>query len=64
MSLENLLKFLQANDLSQVKNIVLCHLSDTNSNEEVMRNKVYEATMVPTTIAVPGLELELKLYPF
>lgn len=64
MSLENLLKFLQANDLSQAKNIVLCHLSDANSNEELMRSKVYEATMVPTTIAVPGLEMKLELYPF
>lgn len=64
MSLENLLKFLQANDLSSVKNIVLCHLSDTNSNEEVMRSKVYEQTKIPTTIARTNLELELKLYPF
>lgn len=64
MSLENLLKFLQANDLSNVKNIVLCHLSDTNSDEKVMKNKVYELTKIETTIAAPGLDLELKLYPF
>ncbi len=64
MSLNNLLKFLHANDLSNTKNIVLCHLSDTNSNEEEMKNAVYEATMVPTTIAIPGLNLDMKLYPF
>jgi len=64
MSLENLLKFLQANDLRYVKNIVLCHLSDTNSNQNIMKNAVYEATGIQTTIAVPGLNLEMKLYPF
>ena len=50
-SLENVIKFLKSNDLSYAKNIVLCHLSDTNSNQN-------------TTIAKPGLNLELKLYPF
>jgi len=64
MSLENLLKFLQANDLSYAKNIILCHLSDTNSNQNIMQNVIYEATEIPTTIAEPGLSLELKLYPF
>jgi hypothetical protein len=29
-----------------------------------MQNKVYEATKIKTTIARPGLNLELKLYPF
>lgn len=63
-SLENVLKFLKSNDLSYAKKIILCHLSDANSNEEVMKNKVYEQTGVSTVIARPGLEVELKLYPF
>ena len=63
-SLENVIKFLKSNDLSYAKNIVLCHLSDTNSNQDIMQNKVYEATKIKTTIARPGLNLELKLYPF
>ena len=63
-SLENLIKFLKSNDLSHVKNIVLCHLSDTNADQNVMKNRVYEETKIETTIAEPGLNLELKLYPF
>ena len=63
-SLENVLKFLQANDLTYTKNIILCHLSNDNSNQEIMKNKVYEQTGITTTIARPGLDMELKLYPF
>lgn len=64
LSLENLLEFLRANDLSYAKNIILCHLSDTNSNESIMQNQVYDLTRIPTTIAKSGLTIELKLYPF
>ena len=64
LSLDNAIKFLKSNDLTSVRNIVLCHLSDTNSNEKVMQKKVFQATKIVTTIARPGLELELKLYPF
>ena len=63
-SLENVIKFLKSNDLSYAKNIILCHLSDTNSNQYIMQDKVYEATKITTTIAKPGLNIELKLYPF
>lgn len=63
-SLENVIKFLKSNDLSYAKNIVLCHLSDTNSNQDIMLNEVYAATKIKTTVAKPGLNLELKLYPF
>ena len=63
-SLDNVLKFLASNDLRYVKNIILCHLSDTNSNQMIMQNRVYEQTKIKTTIARPGLDLELKLYPF
>lgn len=63
-SLDNLLKFLQSNDLQKAKKIILCHLSDANSNEKIMKDKVYEQTGIPTVIAKPGLDIELKLYPF
>lgn len=64
MSMENVLKFLKANDLKYAKNIILCHLSNDNSNESIMQNKVYETTRIPTAIAKPGLEIEMKIYPF
>lgn len=63
-SLENVLNFLKENDLSCAKNIILCHLSNENSNQYIMQNKVYEQTGITTNIAKPGLNLELKLYPF
>lgn len=63
-SLENVLKFLKANDLRYAKNIILCHLSNDNSNQEVMKNMVLEQTGILTTIARPGLSIEMKLYPF
>ena len=43
-SLENLLEFLKANDLSRVQEIHLLHLSDTNSNEELFKREVQQAT--------------------
>lgn len=43
-SLENMLEFLKANDLSQVQEIHLLHLSDSNSNEEMFKKAVQEQT--------------------
>lgn len=44
MSLETFLEFLEANDLSKVKQIYLLHLSDNNSDEEEFREAVQKAT--------------------
>ncbi len=63
-SLENVIKFLKANDLTNVKKIVICHLSDQNSNEKQMVDEINKVTNIETIVAKPGLELELKLYPF
>ncbi|RIJ64115.1 MBL fold metallo-hydrolase [Rummeliibacillus sp. POC4] len=43
-SLENLLEFLKANDLSNVQEIWLLHLSDNNSDEQLIRNEVAKLT--------------------
>ena len=43
-SLENVKKFLQANDLSKVEAIFLLHLSDNNSNAERFKREVQELT--------------------
>ena len=43
-SLENLLVFLKANDLSQVQEIHLLHLSDTNSDAALFKQAVQAAT--------------------
>lgn len=50
-SLENVLGFLKANDLSKVEGIWLLHLSDQNSDEELFKRKVMEATGKPVYVA-------------
>ena len=50
-SIENVLKFLKANDLSSVKEIWLCHLSRDNSDPKLFQQMVEEATGKPTFIA-------------
>lgn len=43
-SLENMKEFLKANDLTQLEEIWLLHLSDSNSNEELFQKEVAELT--------------------
>jgi len=43
-SLENVKKFLTANDLSQVQQIYLIHLSDSNSNADGFQREIHELT--------------------
>src|SRR5699024_1175075 len=49
-SLENVLEFLKANDLSQLKEVHLLHLSDNNSDEEMFKRAVQEVTGVPVYV--------------
>lgn len=63
-SLENVKKFLKANDLSQCRKIILLHLSDANSHAERMTREVEQLTGIETVVAEPGIELELELYPY
>lgn len=50
-SLENVIEFLKANDLSNLKEIHLLHLSDSNSNEVEFKRKIQEVTGVPVYVA-------------
>lgn len=50
-SLENVLEFFKANDLSKVKEIWMLHLSDSNSNEKLFKNEVMKATGKPVYVA-------------
>jgi len=50
MSLENSIKFLQAQDLSKCKKIYLTHISKTNGDGEIMRREVMKATGKETII--------------
>ena len=49
MSLENLIEFLKANDLSRVQEIHLLHLSDNNSSIPIIKRevlKVYQGNLI------------------
>lgn len=54
MSLETLLGFLAANDLSSVREIHLLHLSDDNSDERLFKEMVQGATGIPVYIEARG----------
>jgi phosphoribosyl 1,2-cyclic phosphodiesterase len=63
-SLENCISLLKANDLSQVNNIVLIHLSDSNSNEVEFQKQVQEVTGKNVTVANNNLTIDFKKTPF
>ena len=50
-SLENVKDFLKANDLSNVKEIYLLHLSDNNSDEKMFKEEIQAITGKPVYIA-------------
>lgn len=50
-SLDNVIGFLKANDLSKVQEIHLLHLSSDNSNAELFKNKVMATTGLPVYVA-------------
>ncbi len=64
LSIQNCIKLLQANDLSQTNNICLIHLSDSNSNAREFKQKVTDATGKMVTIAEPNLTIDFNKTPF
>ena len=63
-SLENVLKFLKATDLTHCLKIVLVHLSDVNSNAKQMVNAVFKQTGIETIAAEDGMDINFDLFPF
>jgi phosphoribosyl 1,2-cyclic phosphodiesterase len=64
LSFEETKKFLLANDLSQVHNVVLLHLSDSNSHAHRFIQETKELTGKAVYVADSGLEIDLSLEPF
>lgn len=58
LSIDNCLSLLEANDLSQVNNIVLIHLSDSNSNEAEFKAKVEKTTGKKVYVASAGMQID------
>jgi len=50
-SLENVVKFFQANDLGKLREVHLLHLSDANSDAELFRKTIAAVTACPVYIA-------------
>lgn len=51
LNLENAIKYLQASDLSKLKEITLIHLSKDNAKANEFKEKIQEVTGVPVRIA-------------
>lgn len=64
MSLQSTLEFLKANDLKEVNQIVLIHLSSGNADPASFLRRTQEATGKTVRIARPGDEFEFNKTPF
>lgn len=64
MSLQTAKELLAANDLSQVNNIVLIHLSDGNSHASNFQKEIELATLKTVTVADFGTEILINKTPF
>ncbi len=60
MSLDTCIKFLQANDLNSVSEIVLIHASSQNGNRQLFVEQVKKATGKPVYSACSGVELQIN----
>lgn len=60
MSLNECKAFLSKTNLSMVKNIVLIHLSDSNSDANYFQESIEKLTGKPTYVAESGLEIDLE----
>jgi phosphoribosyl 1,2-cyclic phosphodiesterase len=63
-SLENCIDMFKSNDMSKTNNIVLTHLSDSNSDAKLFKEKLTYVTEKTVHIAEPGLEINLDKTPF
>lgn len=63
-SLEHLKEFLAANDISQLVQIVLVHLSAQNSHIDAFCREIIAQTRKTTIAATKGLQIELNTTPF
>lgn len=57
--LNNVIDFLKSNDLSQVKNLLLIHLSSSNSDSDYFIQETAKATGLFIEVAKKGLEIYL-----
>jgi hypothetical protein len=64
MSYDTCKETLLANDLSEVNNIVLIHLSSGNSNANQFIQGIHDATCKNVNVASPGMTIQFNKSPF
>lgn len=65
MSIETMIKFLKDTDTKKVNNLVVCHLSDTNSNELNFTRRIKNETGIyQVHIANNGQQIDFDKTPF
>lgn len=64
LSIENCIELLKSNDLSQINNIILIHLSDSNSNESDFINQIRDLTAKTVVSASKNMEIPFGITPF
>ena len=60
MELETVKEFIKANNSDSLQNIILCHLSQDNSNPEECKAEVEKVAKCLVYVARKGLEIELR----
>lgn len=64
LSIETLLEIIRANDMANVRNILLIHLSPDNSDAEEFERIVREETGTNVIAARPGITININKQPF
>lgn len=66
MELQTTKGFIQANKSSELRNIILCHMSEGNMDYAVMQKEISEVAgkRVKVSVAESGLCVELSKFPF
>ncbi len=64
MNLDTCKEFLRANDLSAVNNIVLIHLSDSNSDAGLFKREIESLTHKTVHIAEKNMSIDFNITPF
>lgn len=62
--LEDVKEFFRANDFTELRDVILLHLSNANSNAEQFTEQISTLTKRPVYIADKGLEVDFNLYEF
>lgn len=64
MEIGTVCEFLQVNQNSDLRNVVLLHLSEDNADSEAFKNAAMKRVDCPVYIAKRGVEIDLNLCPF